>query len=83
MKQELIDYLIKNGKDLSWSELATKFNLATGEIARHIWRKYKADQQGLQLKSRWQANTKDGIKSGWKVIKQRIMRLITLILQRL
>lgn len=61
MKQELIDYILKNGKDLSWSELATKFNLATGEIARHIWRKYKADQQGLQLKSRWQANTKDGV----------------------
>ena len=62
MKQELIDYLIKNGKDLSWSELADKFGLATGEIARHIWRKYKSEQQGLQLKSRWQVNTKDGIK---------------------
>ena len=41
MKQDLLDYLVKNGKDKSWDELAERFSVTSGEAARAIWRKYR------------------------------------------
>lgn len=42
-KQNLINYLIENGKsdEMSWSDLAAKFRIETPEIARHTWRNHK------------------------------------------
>lgn len=40
-KAELITHLLQNGKDQSWDELAKRFDLKTGECARHAWREYR------------------------------------------
>jgi hypothetical protein len=46
-KEQLIEYLLENGKDLSWVKLADKFNLKQGftnnqksDHARQIWERY-------------------------------------------
>lgn len=42
-KQNLINYLLQNGKSetMSWADLATGFSLKSAEVARHTWRDYK------------------------------------------
>lgn len=40
-KTTLVEYLVKNGKDDSWENLAKKFELGSGEIARHAWKNYR------------------------------------------
>lgn len=44
-KQQLIEYYKENGKDKSWDELAKQFSLKTGEIARHVIRKYQKENE--------------------------------------
>lgn len=61
-KQEFINYLQVNGKgDKSWNDLAEEFNLASGEAARSIYRRFNKAATNLVLKSKWQVQTKDGI----------------------
>ena len=40
-KDNLVEYILKNGKSKSWEELKKMFNLPTSEIARHAWKNYK------------------------------------------
>lgn len=56
---DLISYLEKNGKQETWEELGKKFNIS-GEAARKRWKKHKKSK--LTLKSKWQVQTKDGVK---------------------
>lgn len=44
-KEQLINYLLSNGKNKSWSDLAYDFNLASGEIARNTWLRYRKKTQ--------------------------------------
>lgn len=39
MKEQLIRYLTKNGKNNTWSEIGSMFNMS-GEAARSIWKRY-------------------------------------------
>ncbi len=50
-KKNLVDHLLKNGKNSSWEDLAVMFNLATGEVARHTWRNYVLSQELEQIPS--------------------------------
>lgn len=40
-KNLLINHLTTLGKNLSWSELAAKYNISSGDAARSIWRRNK------------------------------------------
>jgi len=61
-KQEFINYLQMNGKgNKSWNELAEQFNLSSGEAARAIYRRFSKAGENLVLRSKWQAQTKNGI----------------------
>lgn len=40
-KQGLIDYLLKHGKNQSWSELASRFGFTNHDNARKCWSKHK------------------------------------------
>lgn len=42
-KQQLTDYLQKEGKNESWAELAEKFGLDSAEVARHTWRAFRRE----------------------------------------
>ena len=48
--QALKEYLLKNGRDISYNELADKFNIKdksgnlSGEKVRGIWRRLKIDR---------------------------------------
>jgi hypothetical protein len=61
MKEKLIEYFNETGftnindSGETWASLGSKFNI-TGESARAIWKRHKA----LNLRSRWQVQTKGG-----------------------
>lgn len=40
-RQELVAHLLQHGRDMSWHELALKFNMRDGEEARIVWRAYR------------------------------------------
>lgn len=44
-KEQLINYLLSNGKNKSWSDLAYDFNLTSGEVARNVWLRYRKKTQ--------------------------------------
>jgi len=45
-KENLIAYLIRNGKDLSWHELAKAFGYDRADSARNAWLRYRQDNPG-------------------------------------
>lgn len=65
-KQNLINWFVENNytditeTGYTWNEVGKMFGLS-GEAARHIWRRYKNDNQNMKLKSKWQVQTPDGI----------------------
>lgn len=46
-KSRLVAYLTTKGQTHTWAELAKLFNLSSGEVARHTWRKVKEDSTAL------------------------------------
>jgi len=60
-KQEFINYLQTHGKDRSWRQFATDFNLTSEDAARKIYRRYVNSAEKLVLKSKWQVQTKNGV----------------------
>lgn len=43
-REELIEYLQKNGRnDLTWDQIADKFSIQSGEAARSIWKRHRAN----------------------------------------
>jgi len=45
-KENLIAYLLRNGKDLSWHELAMGFGYQSADAARSAWNRYREDNPG-------------------------------------
>lgn len=47
MANELTDYIIKNGRNMSWHELALRFGYKNGEVARNIWKLHRKQHPGF------------------------------------
>lgn len=69
-KQKLIDYLVKNGKDRSWQEIAEIFNFNSPDIPRKTWKKFiEGNKSTLNLLTgeeegnRFDTDTIEGISS--------------------
>jgi hypothetical protein len=60
-KQLFINYVEVNGKDKSWKEFAEQFDLGSADAARAIYRRYNSSANNLVLRSKWQAQTKNGV----------------------
>lgn len=39
--EQVVDYILRNGRNLSWHEMALKFGCANGDAARNAWRRDK------------------------------------------
>lgn len=62
---DLIEFLTTEGKTGSWAEIGEKFGM-TGEAARQKWKRHrkggsKKTEPKLKLKSKWQAQTSEGV----------------------